>query len=199
MRGRDSLEKIDSNFVTGVQFSGASIAQVNGYYLQDNRNNIQFSICRIDSRWPEDLINAQAFECLVRSLGLPSLSKLNNRSLLGEWNKPIHTYNETFFNSIEERKNAFLKEKFGNKEVPADLYQQGFMETFVSSLPKYKFPDHLVRTSGLESNITEYDRFMLKILYCDSIKSGMTAYEIISILSTNNNRCLLNATGAKND
>jgi len=169
-------------FQSGIGFTPFETFQINGYLLPKADNAIDYSVCRISPRrYNEALTRAFVTECLARALGLPELSKTNNKAALGYWNEETGRKDKEIFdnrNKIERE----IRAKGGWDAVVEYQKKHG----------KYEYPHHLVKTNGLENGFLPYDRFMIALLYCDDIKSGMNMHDVIYVLKESD-RCVRQA------
>ncbi len=162
------------NLVGGVEFTPYSRSQVDGFFLPDQNNNISFSACRLKASLDETLVTALLTECIVRSLGLPKLSKGNERSFLSAWNKANDPYSLTIYH---EGTDALDTED--NRHEP---------------LPEAPEPLVVLKPEILEAvrlrKLTDYDAKMLSMLYCRNIKEGMGKLTVLNVLLSGSDSCL---------
>lgn len=85
LRGVYGLER---EFPHAIKFSPTFPDQVDGYFVTNENNEIEFSMCYIWSGHNDDTIKSLALECLVRSMGLPGgIRPKHSPSILSSWSK----------------------------------------------------------------------------------------------------------------
>jgi len=162
--GKDKAAETDL-YWGAVTFTPYSRSNVDGYFLPNTDNNIDLAVCRVSPFLPEGMLKALIGECLLRSLGLSDLSKINQDSLSGRWNRE---YDQSSKNLASEP--SFLEN----------------IENFDSLSPLREVDFKLLGTAFLGyQSFTQYDLQMLKLLYCPDIKPGMDKYQVIYVLSRN--------------
>ena len=145
-----------------VTFTPYSRSSVDGYFLPDASNNIDLAVCRLSPYLPEDIIIALTSECLLRALGLSDMSKLNQESLLGNWNSKY---------------DPVSKIAAYDPDVSKKIDDYDRSESYVS-LTADKF-------TRMHENYQKYEKFsdyemkMLKMMYCPSVIAGMDKYQAI--------------------
>ncbi len=80
---------IEPHLVTRIPFTPQFTRQVDGYFISNNDNQIQFAVCYIWAGHEEALIRKLTQECLVRSLGFSGFhtsSHSERISVLTPWN-----------------------------------------------------------------------------------------------------------------
>lgn len=80
-----SPREYENYFWGGTVFESSNSIQMDAYMLPKADNKLGLVICKIKNKLNESLFKALVSECLVRAMGLPDLSKLNQSSLLGDW------------------------------------------------------------------------------------------------------------------
>lgn len=165
---------IEKRFLAGVAFTPFEFGQVDGYILPNADNTIGFAACRINPRFDAVLVKALITECLARSLGLPNLSGLNNSAALGHWAKALDAY-------IDSQVKKQTKGKDNNGTAVMNVIRRlGEASTFPVTND----------TQGLETGFSDYDKWMISVLYCSEIKTGMNIYQVERVLQQDNH-CLI--------
>jgi hypothetical protein len=137
-----------------ARFTPTSKTQVEGYFVADKNNNVDFSACYIPSDVKDENFAPLVAECVLRALGFPDMTLANRKTLLGHWN-------ETHVKSTK-RSFPWMCEK---QEDPLDSRPNPEAETrFRAGRP------------------TEYDLALLSLLYCKDIRLGMSRYEVMDLL-----------------
>lgn len=167
------LNTYENAMWTGVPFTPYARSQVDGYLVPDRSNNIAIVVCKIVSDLDSSLIHALISECLIRALGLPDLSKTNNKSLLSHWNS-AHDKN-SFLPSLDGRESSIWKNTIGFEK---------YMNSKGVSRPVF---DSKITDRNLPLMPTAHDEVLVKILYCSSIKPGMNKYEVIKSFALDEN------------
>lgn len=154
-----------ARFWGGVPFTPYSRSQVDGYFLPNSDNTIGFSLCYISEKISNGLQRALVTECLTRALGLPDALELERGSVVNEWNQAYD----------KKSKTPVLDGDMGSRLNYTDLFSGRFKHNYVDGL------------SGTDSYISlrEYDKKMIKLLYCDAVKPGMDVYELAKVFSDN--------------
>lgn len=141
-----------------VPFTPDARAQLDGYLLPYGDNNIGLAICRINPLVGADLVKSLVTECLIRSLGFTGLLEEAD-SALGRWNKAHEPHSMRV--GIDE--GAYLPR--GHR--------------YFSTQP---FPHELTNKDNLKLSLSEKDRRLVRLLYCDDIQSGMTPEDVRKVL-----------------
>ena len=81
-----SIEHIQEWFLSAVHYTPYSDKQVEGYFIPNFKNEIQFAACAIHSGHEDMIMRALIRECIVRSLGFPNGQELTPNSTIGLWN-----------------------------------------------------------------------------------------------------------------
>lgn len=139
-----------------VPYTPYSRSQVDGYFTPRADNSISEAVCRISVLAQGTMLNSLISECLVRALGLPSLSKLSHKSLLGNWNEIADKQSRI---PSDEGKAAF---DFGHGEE--------------------KYPPPLPSSPP---SLLGYDKKQIELLYCPALKAGMDKITAVSALIKN--------------
>lgn len=170
-----------------VEFSPYSRSQVDGFFVPNDKNEIQFAACRILSTLNPDMQVALISECILRSLGLPSsvsffrglpyndeevierLQLPKKNFFLGNWNSDKDAVSKTIFYDSEAAIDFNIK-----RPNPVVLGVDG------------SGSDERVASFLLESvrarSVTDRDIQLLKLLYCEDIKAGSNRSIILSML-----------------
>lgn len=77
---------MELSFPGASQFSVNAPHQVDGYFISNGENEIEFSVCYIMSANDATTIKRLLRECLIRSLGLPGIIGTRYNSFLSPWN-----------------------------------------------------------------------------------------------------------------
>lgn len=172
----------EESLLNGILFKTYVQNYFDGYLLPDSHYNLDLTICKIDPTLEERFLTALINECLIRSLGLPGISK-NAFSLLSSW----HTIaDQTLF---EQRKKN-IAYKISNQEIVSFMYKsaiKGYEDrgqyNYAEQMKKMTFwinlNENLVSSF---SNIPSYERVMISLLYCPDIKPGMKKIEVEKML-----------------
>lgn len=136
-----------------VSFTTDIRSQVDGFLVISEDRSIGLSVCKIMPVVGADLMRSLLTECLVRSMGLPDLLSRDAESVLTNWNAQYDAY--SLLKDLDGREKAL-------RPAPVRIERAD-----LPALSPTKVFDHL----------TEYDRFMLGLLYCDKIKTAATKQE----------------------
>lgn len=127
-----TIPALEPNFWGGVSFTPDNLNQLEGYFLPDERNYIQASMCKISPNLAGAQLRAYITECIVRSLGVP------------------------------------------------DIFPDGKADSIVSDWARHdRYPDKL----------SAFDKKLLKALYCESLRNGMSRYDAASVLMNSQGKC----------
>lgn len=176
----------------GVPFTPYVRSQVDGYFLPDNKNQILFAVCKVSPLVNTEILTALISECLMRALGLPEEIK-ESKTLLGLWNSEYDAYSKLL--SLdgdsayyeEEIDQEGLFKKYGHDRR---LYlSEEAKASFASLRSRTFYPEegdfpHIKKPINAELLQSEYDRFMLSLLYCDALKPGMNRAEALQVLQS---------------
>lgn len=134
-----------------ISFTTDVRSQVDGFIVLQEDKSIGLSVCKIMPNVGDALVRALVTECLVRALGLTDLLKDNSVSILGNWN-------------AENNGSSFLKDLDGRSIAikTKEELQAGEGDAPLSGVVK------------VSRDLSEIDRFLIKLLYCDFISSGDT-------------------------
>lgn len=96
---------IEPHLVTRIPFTPEFVHQVNGYYISNADNEIQFSVCYIWTGHEEAMVKKLTQECLVRSLGFQGFNTIHyhddtSKSVLYSWNDPYDSSPEIDIKAI---------------------------------------------------------------------------------------------------
>ena len=168
---------LENFFSDAVQFTPTSKSQVRGYFISDNQNNINFAACQIWPYMDTGMMKALMTECMLRSMGLSDLVLGSNSSALRAWNKAYDAHVSIDFMYGEEQNNLeILLLKSASAEEADDILAKWKKkqedEKFLAKMKDVKLPELL----------SDYDRQMLKLLYCSEISAGQDAYQVIHTL-----------------
>lgn len=165
--------KLQTAFLSAVPFTPYLKSSVDGYFIPDNKNNIQFAVCNILVSPRNNYLGSLVSECLIRALGLPNASKLNDTALVGNWNQKNDISSLTVWHDGDA---AFWPTSSKQSKERKDFYS-------FSSDP------YSASKENAQRYWTTYDLMMLKMLYCSSLKAGSSRQEAIQIL-LHNDACL---------
>lgn len=144
------LRKVEEYFWGAVPFTPQARAQLDGYILPHRNNDIGLAVCRINRYVGDALIKALVTECLIRSLGFPSMLE-SPKTVLGRWNKAHESHSKL----IGIDNNAYLSPE-------------------IRYFSSQSFPSELTDEKSLNFTFSKRDKDLIRLLYCDKIKSGMT-------------------------
>lgn len=139
-----------AGFIGAIEFTPFARAQVDGLILPEVDNHIGMAICRIRSGTPDEMLATLIGECLVRSLGLPEMSKLKESALIGHWN------------ALEDPESKTLALDGKSAGRPPMIPRTD------REIPTTEF-NRRIASEGL----AQYDAAMLQLLYCGVIQPGM--------------------------
>lgn len=159
-----------------VEYTPDTLSQVDGYFIPEVDDSIGLAVCNIYPYQEDYVLKALVQECLLRSLGLPSISPNTEKTLLGHWNKAHDKYSKREMTD----KNAHFPQKGGNITID-----------FPAS-----YPSDLSDKEAVPEDITAYDKAMLKLLYCPDIKAGMDMNILLKTLFESNS-CFTSILKAK--
>ncbi|QKK04503.1 MAG: hypothetical protein HND56_01845 [Pseudomonadota bacterium] len=166
------IDEHEYHFWGAVQFTPLSRTQVYGYLVPQENNTLSMSVCRIIPAVGEKLAKALITECLLRSLGLPELSKQKPKDTLGEWNLS-HTP-DSLLPALDGNEKAFL--------ARGPFY--GIDERTV-----HPFRSELTDEDVLPKGFSAYDQAMVSLLYCPELRSGMDKHQVLAVLLSDRSRC----------
>ena len=184
---------MEEKFLNGILFQSYTRRYFDGYLLPDSTHEIDISICKVDPYLDVVFYHALLNECLIRSLGLPGMSS-SSKSVLSHWHtKPEHLLKYSTWFKIGDRfadpvgeegklRYADMLEKSAERYNNAQKIEQAKeMRGAYKNEKRAPLDEHQMATF---SEITPYDKFMLQLLYCPDIKSGMNREEVREKLST---------------
>lgn len=166
-----------------VRFTPMASSQVEGYYVPDADNHIEYARCYI---WPDhktDMQKSLIAECLLRSLGLPETVYNIDDSLLSDWNKKLGTISKNIlkegFSANPSRQDLLADEAWAKLEEKDDVVNHisRRIENYDERPSEY---DQVGKTPVFPS---DYDLRLLSMLYCEEIGAGMGRYEAIAALN----------------
>ncbi len=170
----------DSRFLNGILFQSYARSYFDGYLLPKASHDLDIAVCIINPRMDSVFYEAMLTECLVRSLGLPAMTK-NKNSILSHWHSnPQSLFKNTASYKIGDR---YVDPR---KTKQAVLEKEENIKTAKATEQIYQNKTYIVLDEDrLESfrNVTEYDQAMLSILYCKDIKPGMSKKQVRDVLS----------------
>lgn len=169
-------ETYEKTLFNGVLLESVTRSYVYGYLLPDSSLSLDLAICKVDPTLKDVMLAALVHECLVRTLGLPSMSE-NEESILSYWHsRPEERLNfgrysfesggqiieSSSFEGDDERYDAKGKHDEAQK-VRKSTQWISLKQPFGKKIPKL-------------------DLVMLSFLYCPALKSGMTPEEARAVL-----------------
>lgn len=160
----------------GVLLESVTRSYVYGYLLPDSSLSLDFAVCKVDPSLEDVMLAALLNECLVRTLGLPSMSE-NEESILSYWHS-----------RPEERLN-FTRYSFeSGGEIIESATFEGDDERY-DAMGKHEAADQLRKSTQWISlklpfgkKIPKLDLVMVSLLYCPALKSGMTPEQARAVL-----------------
>ncbi|MFN7113990.1 MAG: hypothetical protein ACK4PK_06490 [Alphaproteobacteria bacterium] len=159
-----------------VRFTPRARAQVEGYFVTDKDNNIEFAVCYLWPQHGEKLLQTLIAECLLRAMGLPEMTLKDKNSLLGHWNA-----------AHDGHSRRFLLDGAYAKQPDPDHIEAGAMRSSTHG----KFPHEITNEKNLPPlSMSAHDKAMLNMLYCRHLKSGMGRYETVEMLMQHKDDCL---------
>ncbi len=173
-------ETYEKTLFNGVLLESVTRSYVYGYLLPDSSLSLDFAICKVDPTLQDVMLAALVHECLVRTLGLPSMSE-NEESILSYWHsRPEERLNLTRY-SFGGGGEAIESASFqGDDEWYDAMGKHDEAEQIRGSTRWIKIqPQRLGRFSR---GIPKLDLVMLSLLYCPALKSGMTPEEARGVL-----------------
>lgn len=168
-----------------VRFTPYGRAQLEGFFTPSYRNEIEFSACKIMPLLPDDLYKALLTECFLRALGLPETSKIANESLVGKWNRVFEPVSGrqvldgedavTLLPNIDPVRSDFPGVEKANKYVTAILQK---------NKARFRLAEQNADFFKKYHRFSEYDKAMLKLLYCRDMKAGLDKQQAAFVLAT---------------
>lgn len=175
----------ESTLFNGILFESFTSTYFDGYLLPRQNYVVDMAVCKVDPSLDDALFIALVNECMVRSLGLPSISA-SERSLLSLWHTKDESplgmsmyafksgrdiYESKIYRGDDERLEA------EGKLHEAERRRRGKVWIVI---PKKT----LLAFGGLPA----YDQALLRLLYCPDIKSGMSVEQVEEVLNKDS-RC----------
>ncbi|MES9822813.1 MAG: hypothetical protein ABW127_00110 [Candidatus Thiodiazotropha endolucinida] len=80
--------QVEPNFISAVYFTPNTKKHVEGYFLPNHKNEIDFAVCYLMEGHEENMVRAMVRECVVRALGLPDATTIDRlpNNILSSWN-----------------------------------------------------------------------------------------------------------------
>lgn len=153
---------IEPFLITRIPFTPGNTRQVEGYFISNERNEIQFAVCYIWSGHEKTLLQKLVQECLVRSLGLPGSFDI-------KFHQPVSFFG--FWNGMQ------------NPSV-WDVKAKKMIEYPVIFLN----PENMEKPTPYELELSDIDKFFVKTLYSPAIKPGATYVDLYNLLAANGGR-----------
>lgn len=164
-----NIESYERWLFGAVLFASSDHRYMEGYLLPNQDNSLGMAVCKIMAMdISESSFRGLVRECLVRSMGLPGMSRLNAGSLVGPWHEVTNE---------------------GAKQNSDDIVLATPPDPLLDARNSYR-----LTVRSLPDGIPEYDRVMLSLLYCDSITPGMDKNAIVDIF-TRKSLCQYNYKG----
>lgn len=189
------MSLVEGLMLDSVRFTPRARAQVEGYFVTDKDNNIEFAVCYL---WPQHkgkLLQTLVAECLLRALGLPEQLMSSKNALLGRWNTAHDAHSKRLV--LDGAKEVKTDMQFYREAETAE--REGKLDKAAEIRGKLtEFPHDLTDEKNLPPLfISDWDVTLLRILYCPDLKAGMSRAEVMRILPTSN-ACLLQRNYLKN-
>jgi len=183
-----------------VEFTPYSRSQVDGFFIPDSENQIEFAACRIANRLSHDMQVALITECLLRSLGMPETVKLfrgvghkeehrqrfqmsRKNFFLGLWNQAEDRSSKTIFHDGESALDITSHEELTVFDEETKTMRSVYQPVKPLHWGEEAIPNAL-KTTVDRYSITDYDAKMLSLLYCTSVKPGMDKEQVIRVLAS---------------
>ena len=147
------MQYLEGLFQDAVRFTSLARAQVEGYFVTDNKNNIEFAACYIWPHHETKMLNALINECLVRAMGLPEQPLRQDTALIGNWNLAHDGHSKRYVLDGDKKNMRASKEKYR------------------------PFPNAL--TTNAPQELTAYDKTILGLLYCNKLSAGQPRYDVM--------------------
>lgn len=164
-------ETYEKTLFNGVLLESVTRSYMYGYLLPDSSLSLDFAICKVDPTLKDVMLAALVHECLVRTLGLPSMSE-NEESILSYWHsRPEERLNFGRY-SFESGGQIIESSSF---EGDDERYDAKGKHDEAEMLRKSTRWISLKQPFG--KKIPKLDLVMLSFLYCPELKSGMTPDE----------------------
>jgi len=156
--GFSAIMRTETRLPNKIEFTPLwGLYQVSGYNLLDSSNNIIYSTCYIrDDREP-DILQNLVRECIVRSMGFPSIQNGLPDSVLGLWNPPAMSEQD-----VKVAANALVESVGMEQATEWVIYNVG------AALPSMRRKVGKVPDSGL----SEADKLLLRLMYSSNLHSG---------------------------
>ena len=188
----------EGKLLDAVRFTPFARVLVEGYYVMDEDNNIDFAACYIWPHHQDALFNALVTECLVRAAGLPSVAAappeipvLGKYSALENWNKAHDSHskrhvldgegvNDDFYSLTMRQTESRVSEGYGEPAL-LSVEENAKIQAYIEDDPSY-FPHRRTETEKVPQALTDYDKAMLNMLYCTRLKTGASRFQVFSVL-----------------
>lgn len=153
------FDTVERRLSTLVAFTPMYAYGVNGYFVPDQDNEIQFALCYIWDGHDEPVLRKLVQECLVRGLGLPGAASLNykEQAVLSSWHGPF----PLDYDRLTKEEKEIV---YSVVAIPESLKD------------KFVFPP-------VVPGRTESDDYFVRLLYSDFIKPGMTYLDVYKTLT----------------
>lgn len=178
----------------GVTFAPYQRAQVDGYYYPEVNGEIGLSICKVFPAVGREMLKALLNECLVRSMGLPGVVENKKHAFLGAWNSAYDPYSKLpAFEGLDARiklEGITVEEARKNFEQDKDALKFGTILNRARGraiADPADFP-RVEKDMSAYAALSDYDKFMLRLLYCEDIKPNMDRYAVMAVL-VKSHRC----------
>ncbi len=170
----------EGTFFNGVLFESVTRSYMYGYLLPDTSLSLDLAVCKIDPTLKDSMFAALIHECLVRALGLPSMSE-DEESVLSHWHSRskarlnVARYAFVVYRDVIESGSFQNDDEYYDAIGNHDAAEQIRKATQWIDIP-------LKRMGKFSSGIPQRDLAMLTLLYCPALKSGMTPEEARAVL-----------------
>lgn len=173
-------ETYEKTLFNGVLLESVTRSYIYGYLLPDSSLSLDLAICKVDPTLQDVMLAALVHECLVRTLGLPSMSE-NEESILSYWHsRPEERLNLTRY-SFGSGRQAIESGSFeGDDERYDAMGKHDGAEQIRKSTQWIKIQPKRLGRFG--RGIPKFDLVMLTFLYCPELKSGMTPEQARAVL-----------------
>lgn len=174
---RDRQNVVPKN---AIRFTPELEAQAEGHFTRDDKYSIKGAKCYFWEGYSEEAARALTTECLLRSLGLPDQSFVFDNTVLGNWNKVME-------DKVLPHLALNLSDHYRHwkyilpYQVPGSIDQNGQLSG-IGFWVGSEALDWMLDKSAFLYEYTDYDRLILRVLYDDRIKPGMTPEEIRDVL-----------------
>ena len=179
----DKIDTLEQFFTDAIRFTPRTRAQVDGYYLTNKDNEIELAVCYVWMGHSDQVKRALIKECVLRSMGMPEQTIFYQRSSLSPWNKAYDPYSLLPVLDPERAK--------PDARIMIDSARVEGSDVLKSPHYDEIFPAKLDNKSDLPTEmLTDFERVMLRLLYCKDLSAGLSRYEVIRRFSQGHMQCL---------